>query len=87
VARQEGNRVVVDIIDPHNHGLPDALGKAQRLAEYARDFAEKVGHVDILTTIRGRRKRLHLDDVAIRDQVLALRNNNELDVLYRREGR
>lgn len=87
VARTDGDRVVVDIIDPHNHDLPDALGKAQGLAEYARDYAEKVGHVDIVTKIDGHRRRLHLEDAQIRDELLGFKNNTELAGMYRRVGR
>jgi type III restriction enzyme len=86
VAREDGARVVVDIIDPHNHELADALGKAKGLSDYAEAHAEKVGHVDVLTEIDRRVRRLHLERADIRRQLGALNNNTELAGLYRREG-
>lgn len=86
LARQDGDRVVVDIIDPHDHTKPDAVGKAKGLSSYAATHAEKVGHVDLVARIGTRYRRLHLDQLAIRNKVDALASNAELLNLYQQEG-
>lgn len=89
VVRQDGERLVVDILDPHDHSKPDAVTKAKGLSDYARRYAEKVGHVDLIASVDGKRYRvLHLEREAIRKQIDALpdQGNKELKALYEREG-
>jgi len=86
--RRDGDRVVVDILDPHDHTKPDSVSKAKGLSLYARRHAEKVGHVDLIAKISGTYRRLHLDREAIRKQVDALSDSGlkELHALFVREG-
>jgi hypothetical protein len=86
VAREEGEGVRVDIIDPHDHTKPDALGKIHGLSEYAGKHADVLGHVDAIAKIGNKYRRLHLDKSAIRKQVDDLRTLAELKGLYEREG-
>lgn len=86
VARQDGDAVRVDIIDPHDHTKPDALGKAQGLSAYAEKHADVLGHVDLIAKIGGKYRRLHLNQSAIRKQVDELSSLAELKSLYEREG-
>jgi type III restriction enzyme len=86
VVREDGERLIVDIIDPHDHTKPDAVGKAKGLSAYAATHAEQVGHVDLVAKIGTRYRRLHLDQSAIRRRVDALTSTGELVNLYQSEG-
>lgn len=86
VAREDGEDVRVDIIDPHDHTKPDALGKAQGLSAYAAKHADALGHVDLVAKIGTRYRRLHLERSAIRKDLDDARTLAELKSLYEREG-
>jgi type III restriction enzyme len=86
LVREDGNRVLVDILDPHDHTKPDAVGKAKGLSSYAATHAEQLGHVDLVARIGTRYRRLHLDELAIRNKVDALSSTAELLNLYQHEG-
>lgn len=78
VAREDGEAVRVDIIDPHDHTKPDALGKAQGLSAYAAKHADALGHVDLIAKIGRRYRCLHLEKSAIRKQLDDARTLPEL---------
>jgi type III restriction enzyme len=86
VVREEGQRLVVDILDPHDHTKPDAVGKAKGLSDYAGKHADVLGHIDLIAKIGNRYRRLHLDQLAIRNKVDALQTLSELHALYVRDG-
>lgn len=86
LARKDGESIRLDIIDPHDHTKPDAVGKIQGLADYADKHADVLGHVDAIAKIGSKYRRLHLDQSAIRKQVTDLRTLAELKGLYEREG-
>jgi type III restriction enzyme len=86
VVREEDGVVVVDVLDPHDQKIPDALGKAKGLGDYARDHADEIGHVDLVAEVDGRMRRLHLDSDSVRKAVYALTTLAELTNLYRSLG-
>lgn len=87
VVRQVGTELKVDVLDPHNHNLPDAVGKAQGLADYASKHAEKLGHVDLIDDPDGTGpRRLHLERKAIRDRVNGVSSRDDLRNLYLDRG-
>lgn len=89
IVREDDERLVVDILDPHDHTKLDAVSKAKGLSDYARRNAEKIGHVDLIANVDGKHYRvLHLEREAIRKQIDALpdQGNKELKALYEREG-
>jgi len=86
VVREPGERLIVDIIDPHDDTKPDAVGKAKGLSDYAGKHADLLGHIDLIAKIGTRYRRLHLDQLAIRNKVDALQTISELRGLYVREG-
>ena len=45
IVREDGERLVLDIIDPHDHTKPDAVGKAKGLSDYAGKHADLLGHM------------------------------------------
>lgn len=88
VVRREGERVLVDVIDPHVHTQQDAVSKAKGLSLYAGRHAEELSHVDLVAKVGTIYRTLHLEREAIRNQVDALGDSslNELAALYAREG-
>ena len=86
VVREDGERLIVDIIDPHDHTKPDAVGKAKGLSDYAGKHADVLGHIDLVAKIGTRYRWLHLDQLAIRKRVDALTSTGELLNLYQGEG-
>jgi type III restriction enzyme len=82
VVRQTGERLVVDILDPHDHTRPDAPKKAQGLAAYARDHGLGLGHIDLIAKIGGHLRRLHLEDEKTRKAIGAADSSDALLALY-----
>lgn len=82
VVREANGGLVVDILDPHDHGRPDAPGKARGLAAYARDHGTGLGHIDLIAKVGGRMRTLHLEDEKTRKAVDAVTSNEMLLALY-----
>ena len=77
---------VVDILEPHNDGFKDNLGKAKGLARYA-EKEQRIGRVQLIRMGKdaagnNRFKRLDMAKGAIRQSVLKAINNDELDHLF-----
>lgn len=85
--RQVGDKVVIDILDPHGAHLPDAVMKAKGLAVYAQDHGHRFGRIELLDKIDGSLLRLDMKDKKVRDQVKAVANNDGLVALYKAVGR
>ncbi|WP_420611586.1 DEAD/DEAH box helicase [Candidatus Spongiisocius sp.] len=81
--RQEGDRVVIDILDPHGAHLPDAVTKAKGLALYAQTHGHHFGRIETIDRIDGQLRRLNLKDHSIRDQLNTVTNNDGLAALYK----
>ena len=81
--RQQDDRIVIDIIDPHGSHLPDAVTKAKGLAWYAEQHGHRFGRIEILDWIEGRLRRLDLKDHKIREQLNAVTNSDGLTALYK----
>ena len=86
MAREDGEAVRLDIIDPHDHTKPDAVGKAQGLSAYAAKHSDVLGHVDLIAKVGTRYRRLHLEKSAIRKDLDEARTLAELKSIYEREG-
>jgi len=85
--RKEGDRVVIDILDPHGAHLDDAVMKAKGLAVYAEDHGHRFGRIELLDKIEGRLLHLDLKNKKVRDQVKAVANNDGLVALYKAVGK
>lgn len=81
--REEGDKVVVDILDPHGAHLDDAVMKAKGLAVYAAEHGHRFGRIELIDNIDGRLRRLDLQDKKVREQVKAIANNDGLVALYK----
>ena len=81
--RQDGDRLLMDIIDPHDPGLEDAARKAAGLASYAQRHGHLVGRIDLVARIDGHLSRIHLKDDTSREAVAAAMTPNALRLLSR----
>jgi type III restriction enzyme len=82
LVRNEGERFIVDILDPHDYSRADALGKAHGLSSYARDHGLRLGHVDMIAKVEGRLRRLHLEQEETRRAIDNAKSQGELLGLY-----
>ncbi len=81
---------VIDILEPHNPGFSDNLGKAKGFAEYARQN-HGLGRIQLIRQgrdIAGKQhfKRLDMSKGLVREKVLKATNNDELDHIFDTEG-
>lgn len=77
---------IMDILEPHQGGLKDNLGKAKGFARYA-EKEQRIGRVQLIRMGKdaagnNRFIRLDLAKGAVRKAVLAATNNDELDHLF-----
>lgn len=81
---------VMDILEPHNAGFKDNLGKAKGFAQYAID-EPRIGRIQLIRMSkdaagRDRFKRLDMAKGITRNKVLAAINNDELDHIFETDG-
>ena len=81
---------LVDILEPHNPGFKDNLGKAKGLAEYAAN-EPRIDRIQLIRVGKdaagnNRFKRLNLASGSIRNKVLAAINTDELDHIFETDG-
>lgn len=87
ILRRENGNVVVDIVDPHGTHLPEAPAKAAGLAEYAEQYGEHFGRIEliVLDKASGAIARLDLlDDAELRREVKGVSTRQHLEGLYNR---
>lgn len=83
--RDDGSKLVVDIVDPHDPTADDAADKARGLAEYAQLHGHLLGRIDLVAKVDGKLRRLHLKDESTRKQVAQVKLPAALPPLYRAE--
>ncbi len=81
---------LVDILEPHNPGFKDNLGKAKGLAEYAAN-EPRIDRIQLIRVGKDaagndRFKRLNLANGSIRSKVIAAISNDELDHIFDTDG-
>jgi type III restriction enzyme len=81
---------VMDILEPHNAGYKDNLSKAKAFAMYAK-AEPRIGRIELIRTGKDaagkeRFKRLDMAKGAIRQKVLSVINNDELDHIFDTDG-
>lgn len=86
VFRREGNKIKVDILDPHDESRGDAAEKAVGLAEFARKHGGAFGRIELIRLANGRIERLRLHQESMRDKVLKVTDLNHLAELYSQHG-
>ena len=75
---------VVDLLEPHRDDLDDNLGKARGLAEYARKNQDVIGRVALIRKVGDKMKYLNVARSDIRDEVLRITTQGELNNLFDR---
>lgn len=83
VLRRAGGRLVVDLLDPHNWQLEDAVPKAKGLAAYAERHGHRFGRIESIVKLGRQLKRIDLKDSARRQEVFEVSGNDALRKLYR----
>lgn len=81
IVRKEEDGLVVDILEPHDPSRTDNLGKAQGMAEYARQNPG-VGRIQLIRIINGQIKRLDMSRSMVRDRVASAASDNELNHIF-----
>lgn len=83
VFRRRKGKVVVDILDPHDSGLPDAVDKAVGLAMFADKHGEYFGRIELITLgSNGEIQRLDVNREEIRAKVKTIDSAAHLDALF-----
>jgi len=73
----------VDLLDPHNAGLPDAVGKAVGLARYAEKHGDFFDRIELIVVApNGHIKRLNVNREAIREKVKTVTSTPHLEALF-----
>jgi len=80
--RKEAERLLVDILDPHNPDLGDAPAKAHGLAKFALAHGAAFGRIELIAEVGGILRRLDLKDERVRKGVLAATTPAHLRALF-----
>ena len=72
---------VMDILEPHNPGYSDNLGKAKSLADYVRN-EPRIGRVQLIRKGKDGFIRLDMSKGAVREKVLLATNNDDIDRIF-----
>lgn len=84
---QDGDEIVLDIIDPHRHDANDAAPKWAALAKYASDHPDALRRVlAVIRDAQGNLRALDLRKDGIADQVVAATNRDLMETLFASEG-
>ncbi|MEP7224771.1 MAG: DEAD/DEAH box helicase family protein [Actinomycetota bacterium] len=91
--RQDGDHVVVDILDPHWGTHEDSAAKARGLAKFAEKHGHDFGRIEVIvkegTGPKGKLRRLDVNRDEVRTEVVTLdeQDNAELRKLFDRYAR
>lgn len=86
VFRTEAKKLVVDILDPHDTGLRDAVDKAKGLASFARKHGDHFGRIELIMSAKKEIKRLDLTRESVRAEVDKIGDRAHLDRLFEELG-
>jgi len=86
VFRREGNKIKIDILDPHDDARGDAAEKAAGLANFARKHGAAFGRIEMIRIVKGQIERLRLHEESVRDKVLKVTDLKHLAELYGQHG-
>jgi type III restriction enzyme len=83
---QVDGRLIVDILDPHESGLKDAVHKAKGLADFAANHGVHFGRIELIIKEGDELLRLDLTDKAIREAVSVVDSAEALKHIYETHG-
>jgi hypothetical protein len=84
--RREGNKIKIDVLDPHDESRGDAAEKAAGLADFARKHGAAFGRIELIRIEKGQIQRLRLHQESVRDKVLKVTDLKHLAELYEQHG-
>lgn len=79
--RADSNRIVVDIIEPHEIAFADAPAKAAGYANFAAKHFDQFGAIDLILLDGKARKRLDLTDEATRNRLRGVTRREDLRLI------
>ncbi len=82
IIRSESNKVVVDIIEPHEI-IFDGPAKAAGLAKFAAKHFDKFGRIELILVDGKARKSLNLNDEAMRNRLISVTTTEELRQFFK----
>jgi type III restriction enzyme len=83
IFRQSTTGLQVDLLDPHNSGLPDAVDKARGLARFAGKHGDHFGRIELIVVgSKGEIKRLDVNAERVRERVKLVETATHLDALF-----
>ncbi len=90
IARKVGEKVVLDILEPHRDDQNDNWRKAVGMAKYAKDYPGAFGRVLLIrmTGVAGVQtlKALDMAELAVRNKVLPITTDTELASIFENDG-
>jgi type III restriction enzyme len=92
IVRKDDQGFQFDILEPHDSSRSDNLAKAVGLAEFAEKHWDLFGQIQLIRKQRGpdgveRYYRLDMGDTAVRNKVLPITSNTQLDQVFAEEAR
>jgi type III restriction enzyme len=84
--RREGNKIKIDVLDPHDESRGDAAEKAAGLADFARKHGAAFGRIELIRIEKDQIQRLRLHQESVRDKVLKVTDLKHLAELYEQHG-
>ena len=82
IIRRQDDELIVDILEPHNPDFADTWAKAVGFAKFASKHGDKFGRIELIRVAGTHIKRLDVNDQSNRQKVLAVSNNQHLDLLF-----
>lgn len=83
VIRKENDKFVVDLLEPHNPAYNDNFAKIIGLCNYLKE-EKGIARAEIIRKEDGRFLRLNVGDSMIQHDVINMRNDDDLNYLFRK---
>jgi len=84
--RRTGNKIEIDMLDPHGAHLPDAASKAKGLVVYAKKHGHRFGRIELVDRIEGQLRRLDVKNHKIQQHINTTFTSDGLVTLYKTQG-
>lgn len=83
VIRKENDKFVVDLLEPHNPAFNDNFAKTIGLCNYLKE-EKGIARAEIIRKEDGRFHRLNVGDSMVQHDVMNMRNDDDLNSLFRK---
>jgi type III restriction enzyme len=82
VVRNQENRLIVDIVDPHAINLADAPAKAAGMAKFAAKHADKFGRIELIMADGRTTKTFDLTNETIRNKIRGIKLQEQMKRVF-----